>query len=95
MWCRFFKPEFVYQIDLHGLRHTQVMIATFREKNLINFCQGDESLVDVIYSQNRVPVVMPIDDDLRTIQPQGLQKGQNEEKGHTGRILYQDVVVVL
>ena len=90
-----FKPEFMNQVDLHGFRHAQVMIAALGEDHLVNFCECNQSLIDPVYSQYRVPIVMPVDNYLRTIQPQGLQDRKYEKERDTRRILNQNVVIML
>jgi hypothetical protein len=63
-YMRLSDTELMHQVGLHGLRHTQVMIAPFAKEFLINLSQHNKYLIDAIDSQNGVTIIMPINDDL-------------------------------
>jgi hypothetical protein len=62
----------INQIDLHCLADTQMMISPLAKPHLIYFANKYQSLVDPVDPHNRVPVVMPVNNDLTFVYSQSL-----------------------
>ena len=85
----------VDKVDLHGAADAQVDVAVPPKEHLIHLPDKHEHLADTVHAHNRVPIVMPVNYYCAAVESEGLEEGQDEEQGHAGRILHQDVVVGL
>lgn len=72
-----------------------MIVSKASQLHLVELGKEYKSLIDSIHSHNRVAVVVPVNDDLGTIESESFQGHKDEEDWNTWRVLHKDVIVML